>query len=318
MRKLTIPSRYPLALTFILILTGVAFSQIENYSIPAKWELYSVADKKVSVQMPRLPVLIEQMNLCRSEGSVDYAAYNDGVVYILKIVSKMDTSVYCRQKKKFDEENFLERAQYLKGILKEATEGGNTASNQEVIKLTGNNRVTKLFNDYANKRWFELSVLGADESRESVKNFLNSLKFDDASAGIEIGNGADRVYGDDTAIFEELPAGNAAANGGKNVSAKRMVVKIDDKSEAALTIALKQRAMYTEAARQKQVQGKVVLRVTFQANGAIGEITPISELSHGLTEAAIAAARKIVFIPAQKDGVRYSVTKPVEYTFTIY
>ena len=83
-------------------------------------------------------------------------------------------------------------------------------------------------------------------------------------------------------------------------------------------ILSKPRANYTDAARQNQVQGKVVLRVTFSANGSIGAISVISGLGNGLTEQAIAAARGIKFEPAKRGGVPYSVQKPVEYSFTIY
>ena len=83
-------------------------------------------------------------------------------------------------------------------------------------------------------------------------------------------------------------------------------------------ILSKPRANYTDAARQNQVQGKVVLRVTFSANGSIGAISVVSGLGNGLTEQAIAAARGIRFEPAKRGGVPYTVSKPVEYTFTIY
>jgi protein TonB len=75
---------------------------------------------------------------------------------------------------------------------------------------------------------------------------------------------------------------------------------------------------YTDAARQNNVQGNVTLRITFLANGQIGSISPVSGLSYGLTEQAIAAARQIRFEPAMRNGQPYSVTKSVQYTFTIY
>lgn len=78
------------------------------------------------------------------------------------------------------------------------------------------------------------------------------------------------------------------------------------------------RPNYTDAARQNQVQGKVVLRVTFSANGSIGAISVVSGLGNGLTEQAIAAARGIRFEPAKRGGVPYTVQKSIEYTFTIY
>lgn len=83
-------------------------------------------------------------------------------------------------------------------------------------------------------------------------------------------------------------------------------------------IISKPRANYTDAARTNSVQGKVVLRVTFAANGQIGAISVIAGLPDGLTEQAIEAARGIKFEPATRGDVPYSVTKPVEYTFTIY
>ena len=85
-----------------------------------------------------------------------------------------------------------------------------------------------------------------------------------------------------------------------------------------MRVILKPRAGYTDTARQNKIQGKVLLRVTFMANGAVGNVTVIRELSGGLTEQAVNAARKIVFIPPQKDGVRLTVSKPVEYGFSIY
>jgi TonB family protein len=85
-----------------------------------------------------------------------------------------------------------------------------------------------------------------------------------------------------------------------------------------VNIIAKPRANYTDAARQNQVQGTVTLRVTFTAGGSIGSISPVSGLPYGLTEQAIAAARGIKFEPAKKNGVPQTVTKQVQYSFTIY
>lgn len=85
-----------------------------------------------------------------------------------------------------------------------------------------------------------------------------------------------------------------------------------------LQIISKPRAVYTDEAQTNNVQGKVVLRVTFMANGQIGAISVVLGLPDGLTEQAIDAAKEIKFKPAKRKGIPYSVTKPVEYTFTIY
>jgi len=86
----------------------------------------------------------------------------------------------------------------------------------------------------------------------------------------------------------------------------------------AMRITSKPRASYTDAARQNNVQGTVTLRVTFLASGQIGSISPVSGLPYGLTEQAIAAARGIRFEPQMVNGQPQSVTKSVQYSFTIY
>lgn len=86
----------------------------------------------------------------------------------------------------------------------------------------------------------------------------------------------------------------------------------------ALDIISKPRPSYTDAARQNNVQGTVILRVTFLASGQIGGISAVKGLPNGLTEQAIAAARRISFSPKKIDGVGQSVTRQIEYTFSIY
>ncbi len=63
------------------------------------------------------------------------------------------------------------------------------------------------------------------------------------------------------------------------------------------------------------VSGIVKLRVTFQANGEISEITPISKLCCGLDEKAIEAAKKIEFKPATKSGQAITVSQTIIYEY---
>ena len=80
----------------------------------------------------------------------------------------------------------------------------------------------------------------------------------------------------------------------------------------------KPKALYTDEARQNQIQGTVRLRVTFLASGQIGSISTISGLGGGLTEKAIAAARLVIFEPAKVNGVPIVKVKQMEYSFTLY
>ena len=66
------------------------------------------------------------------------------------------------------------------------------------------------------------------------------------------------------------------------------------------------------------ITGNVRLKVTFLSTGEIGAITPVTRLPDGLTENAIAAAEKIKFVPAMKDGKPVTSVATVDYSFTIY
>ncbi|HVF48014.1 MAG TPA: energy transducer TonB [Pyrinomonadaceae bacterium] len=87
---------------------------------------------------------------------------------------------------------------------------------------------------------------------------------------------------------------------------------------STLSIESKPTPSYTDEARAEQTEGTVVLRVTFLASGKIGAIEPIKTLPNGLTEQAVAAAQRIEFKPAIQHGRPISVSKQVEYTFSIY
>ncbi|HEV8139864.1 MAG TPA: energy transducer TonB, partial [Pyrinomonadaceae bacterium] len=75
---------------------------------------------------------------------------------------------------------------------------------------------------------------------------------------------------------------------------------------------------YTEAARKNQVTGTVVLRAVFSSSGSVMNISTIRGLPDGLTERAIAAAKQIRFVPAQKDGHAVSMWMQLEYNFNLY
>ncbi len=75
---------------------------------------------------------------------------------------------------------------------------------------------------------------------------------------------------------------------------------------------------YTSAARENGVQGTVVLRAVFAADGAVKHIFVVRGLPHGMTEICIEAARRIKFVPATKDGKPVSMWMQLEYNFNVY
>src|SRR5262249_35529537 len=85
------------------------------------------------------------------------------------------------------------------------------------------------------------------------------------------------------------------------------------------TILYREKAKYTEEARQNKVQGTVMLTVVFGADGRVHDIRTIHGLPNGLTETSIEAAQKIRFQPAvDKNGKLVSVRATLEYNFALY
>jgi TonB family protein len=84
------------------------------------------------------------------------------------------------------------------------------------------------------------------------------------------------------------------------------------------TILYREKAKYTEEARQNKIQGSVLLQVVFNINGLITDIRVIRGLPDGLTEKAIEAAKKIRFNPAVKNGAPVSVRGTLDFAFNLY
>jgi protein TonB len=84
------------------------------------------------------------------------------------------------------------------------------------------------------------------------------------------------------------------------------------------TILYRERAKYTEEARQHKIEGTVMLTIVFGADGRIRDIRTVRGLPDGLTESSIEAAQKIRFHPAVLGGKPVSVRATLEFTFNLY
>ena len=74
---------------------------------------------------------------------------------------------------------------------------------------------------------------------------------------------------------------------------------------------------YTSEARQLRVQGDVVLRVTFLANGQVVVHEVVHGLGHGLDEEARRVAQQIRFRPATRNGQPVDLTTTITITFQL-
>lgn len=84
-----------------------------------------------------------------------------------------------------------------------------------------------------------------------------------------------------------------------------------------LEVLSKPPVRYTPEARQAKVQGDVVLRVTFMADGQVVVNGVVRGLGHGLDQEATREAQQIKFRPATRDGHPINLTTNITITFQL-
>jgi TonB family protein len=84
---------------------------------------------------------------------------------------------------------------------------------------------------------------------------------------------------------------------------------------SSVEITYKPNPVYTEEARNLKLEGEVLLEVQFAANGQLHVNRVVRGLGHGLDEAAIAAANKMRFKPAMRNGQAMDSTAVVHVVF---
>ncbi|MBM4358242.1 MAG: TonB-dependent receptor [Deltaproteobacteria bacterium] len=74
---------------------------------------------------------------------------------------------------------------------------------------------------------------------------------------------------------------------------------------------------YTPEAVAAGVQGAVRLKVTIDAAGSVVGASVVEGLGYGLDESALAAAKKLTFIPAKRNGKPFKATITYQFDFTL-
>ena len=85
----------------------------------------------------------------------------------------------------------------------------------------------------------------------------------------------------------------------------------------ALEVLSKPPVRYTPEAKQLKVQGDVVLRVTFTADGQVVVERVVRGLGHGLDQEAAHEAQQIKFRPATRNGHPVNLTTEIVITFQL-
>jgi TonB family protein len=74
---------------------------------------------------------------------------------------------------------------------------------------------------------------------------------------------------------------------------------------------------YTSAARQKAIQGTVLVSAVVLPDGSVGRVRVLRSLEFGLDAAAVTAAKQWRFLPATKDGQPVAIEVTIELTFVL-
>ena len=119
-------------------------------------------------------------------------------------------------------------------------------------------------------------------------------------------------------LREELDALRFYAEAAASTDPARRIYPTSTEGMTRATIRSKPEPGFTEEARRAGVTGVVRLRVVLGADGTVKYPFVLRRLSHGLTEKAVAAARKIKFSPATLNGQPVSQAVVLEYNFNIY
>ncbi len=130
-----------------------------------------------------------------------------------------------------------------------------------------------------------------------------------ASAGIPGATGTGNAYGGGKVASAGIPVMQQAAVATPAVNAVPKSTNLE--------VVSKPPVQYTAEARQLKVQGDVVLRVTFTANGQVLVRDIVHGLGHGLDEEARRVAQLIRFRPATRDGQPVDLTTNITITFQL-
>jgi len=87
--------------------------------------------------------------------------------------------------------------------------------------------------------------------------------------------------------------------------------------ETSVEIIVKPTPEYTDEARDRKIEGEVLLEVEFRASGKVRVLRVVRGLGHGLDESAARAAERILFKPAQGSQGPVDLRATVQIVFRL-
>jgi TonB family protein len=279
----------------LLIATRVA-AQSENKPLP--WKRYTVKREEFSVMLPAHPAMATRkplvMRLGKERQLRILGAYAEGLAFTISST-----------------ENSSPRESLDDFIGQEIfTHSGWDRSSEQEITLNGfkgrqylsPNKIPGTMQVFATRNHiYRFDVFGATLADARVKHFFSSIVLG-KTEGIDVTDGAGVPYKSDASTATQT-------------TENALTIKEVDRRPF---VAMKPEPAYTQEARSNQLEGIVLLKVIFSADGTVTNIKVASGLPYGLEDQAIEAAKRIKFIPAVKDGKFVSTWMQLEYHFNLY
>lgn len=279
-----------LLLTCALIL--VLFTAKAQTPDSPPWNVYTVKGERLSVALPVLPG-IETSKETRARPQKDrqrriIKCSAKGVVYTIHIVEN--------PKPRLSLESFIQEQTTTNPVenLTSARDFSIDGVAGKAFSYPDGKGMVQFF--ATDDRLYDVRAYGASLDDPRMKTFFHYLSLKKRQGAIEVSDNVQAGIFDPTT--ETILKGN-------DVDTK---VRLIEKPEPS----------YSDEAKRNQITGVVILKCIFASDGTVKNIRVVSGLPYGLTEKAIAAARKIKFMPATKDGKNVSMWMQLEYNFNLY
>jgi TonB family protein len=152
---------------------------------------------------------------------------------------------------------------------------------------------------------------GQGNGSGGAKGIKGTVASADFGNGIATGgNGDGRSNGKGSGVATGGFGAEQVVHGGPKIAAPD-----SGPATSSVEITFKPNPVYTDEARRLKLEGEVLLEVNFSANGTLHVNRVVRGLGHGLDESAVAAASKIRFKPALRNGQPMDSTAVVHVTF---
>jgi TonB family protein len=283
-----------------MLFTCAVKAQTPDASKASSWQKYTVDGAGCSVALPALPAMhvsekfLEGIEKGRRQ--VLLGSYAEGAAYVVYTLENPNPQQSLR-------DFIAARTGSIEWKLNNGREVSRDGYAGKVfLSVEPDDGMIQYF--ASENRLYEFRAFGAAAEDARLTKFFSSISFGKTEDAVNVKEGDGTIY---------QPAVQPGAT--NDESAKPLLGKEVTKK---FRLAMKPEPSYTQLARDNAVTGTVVLKCIFKSDGSVQNIRPVTGLPYGLTERAMAAARRIRFIPAVKNGKFVSMWVQLEYNFNLY